>query len=138
MFIFKGVTAHVTLLTDDTFNVLSSLHSYMTKKLNDRDHSHYHNYKKTNRDYWGNGYTLLSQIVSLPKKERSKVNIILVKENEGTSYVIYYYKGKGYEFTLERKFKNLHKIMDRFNQIFEVEDSQGIKKQWKYLTFLLS
>jgi len=138
MLIFKGINTPINLLKEDGFYLLESLYSYMTKKLYHNDHSHYYNYNKTNRDYWGNGYELLKQIVSLPKRERYAVTIVIVKEHENISYVFYSYKNKSYQFSLERKFKSLHKIMDRLNLIFDVEDSEGIKRKWKYLTFILS
>jgi hypothetical protein len=138
MLIFKGINTPINLLREDGFYLLESLYSYMTKKLDHNDHSHYYNYKKTNREYWGNGYELLKQIVSLPKRERYAVTIVIVKEHENISYVFYSYKNKSYQFSLERKFKSLHKIMDRLNLIFDVEDSEGIKRKWKYLTFILS
>jgi hypothetical protein len=141
MLIFKGINAPVIVLKKDTFSVLESLHKYMTSKLNDKDHVFYYNYKGTNKDYWGEGYLLLDKIVNLPLSKRNNVEIIVYKENipMGHSCILYYYNKKSYLFDLDRKYKNLHKIMDRLQEIFDIEDEDRfVTKQWKYLTYLMS
>jgi hypothetical protein len=57
----------------------------------------------------------------------------------GHSCILYYYNKKSYLFDLDRKYKNLHKIMDRLQEIFDIEDEDRfVTKQWKYLTYLMS
>ena len=138
MFIFKGINALVDTLKDDSFNVLISTYNYMTPKLKDNDYVEYHNTNLTNEQFWGEGYSLLKQIVNLPKRERDNVKIVFFRENNNVCSVFYVYKKKYYQFYLNRKYKQLHKIMDRINEIFEVEDSEGLNKKWKYLMYQMS
>ena len=137
MFLFKGVNALADILKDDSFSILISTYNYMSSKLNDKDYVEYHNTNQTNKEFWGDGYTLLKEIVNLPKRERDKVKIVLFTENNNKCSIFYVYKKRYYQFYFNRKYKQLHKIMDKINEIFEVEDSEGVKKQWKYLMYLM-
>lgn len=140
MLIFKGHNAMVNYLKEDVFIILISLHGYMRSKLNDKDHVFYYNYKGTNKDYWGNGFKLIEKLVQLPIEKRKNIEYIVHNEtNEGETYILYYYNKKSYQFELNRKYRELHGIMDRLQEVFQVEDeNRPLIKKWKYLKYVMT
>jgi hypothetical protein len=139
MFIVKDFSVQVKTLKEDTFNLLVTLQKHMTSKSKDKDYAPYHNYAKTNLDFWGDGYKLISEIVKLPPSKRDKVDYILIKEMNGESAIYFYYNQKSYNFFLYRKNSAHIKMIDRINEIFKVEDENRIViKKWKQLTYLMS
>ena len=140
MLIFKGHNAIVNYLKEDVFTILISLHRHMKSKLNDKDHVFYYNYKGTNKDYWGDGYKLLEKLVQLPIEKRKNIEYIVHNEtNEGETYILYYYNKRSYQFELNRKYRELHGIMDRLQEVFQVEDEdKPLIKKWKYLKYVMT
>lgn len=140
MLIVQGYNAVVKNLQEDAFNVLTSLYKYMKSKAHDNDLAHnYYNYKKTNLDYWGNGYQLIEKLVHLPPSKRKEIIFVVYAENNDRVSFFYYFHKQQYKLELYRKEKEVHKIMDRIKEIFRVEDERRpLVKKWKYLTYIMS
>ena len=140
MLIFKGHNAMVNYLKEDVFTILISLHGYMRSKLNDNDHVFYYNYKGTNKDYWGYGFKLIEKLVQLPIEKRKNIEYIVYNETyNGETYILYYYNKRSYQFELNRKYRELHGIMDRLQVVFQVEDEdKPLIKKWKYLKYVMT
>lgn len=139
MLLIKGYTLKVNTLKDDSFEVLKSLHSYMKSKLHEKNHVIYRNYSGNNQEYWGKKYIFLSKLINLPENQRKDIVYILSKEIDGQVGIFYAYGKLGYGLKLTRKTKEVHKIMDRINEIFEIENEEKpLIKKWKYLTYIMS
>ena len=140
MLIIQGYNAVVDDLKDDSFYLMRSLYNFMKPKIHDKDLVfRYHNYKKTNLDYWGYGFKLMEKLVNLPKNRRDEINYIVFSETDGNSHFGFIFYKNYYFLELNRKHKGLHKYMDRLQEIFQVEDERRpIIKNLKYLQYVLS
>ena len=139
MLIIKDYNSYVNILKDDAFEVLVSLHTYMRSKLHETDHVFYYNYKGNNQNYWGESYDFLEKLVKLPVDKRKNIEYIVYKESSGENRILFYYNKKAFAIELNRKHKRLHSIMNRLQDIFNIEDEdKPLVKKWKYLTYIMS